>query len=276
VNPAAGHALVHSVEELRMIVTASAKGGAVQADESEMLHAVFDFGELVVRQVMIPRTEIMAVEADAPLAEIISMVIQSTYTKLPVYEDSLDEIIGIVHVKDLLMAMQSQDCGQCKARDFARETFYVPETISVSTLLRQFRDNRQHLAIVMDEFGGTAGLVTLEDLLEEIVGEVSDPFDVFNPEIQKQPDGSVLIDGMTLIEVVNDQLNLKLEDPDYDTIAGYVLGRLGRIPRVKDTVEGDGVRLRVEEMDGMRISSISLYRQNGAPTGATPPPSRQE
>lgn len=258
VQPASGHELVHSVEELKMLVTASAESGVVEEEESQMLHAIFDFGALIVRQVMIPRTEVVAVEADTHLNDIISLVSESTYTKFPVFEDSLDQIIGIVHVKDLLSAMQSPDCQQCTARDFAREAIFVPETISVNTLLHQFRSDKQHIAIVMDEYGGTAGLVTLEDLLEEIVGEVSDPFDMFIPEIQTQSDGTILIDGLTLIEVVNEQLGLELNDPDYDTIAGYVLGKLGRIPRLNDTVEGDGVRLRVEAMDGLRIARLSL------------------
>ena len=134
----------------------------------------------------------------------------------------------------------------------------MPETISINTVLQQFRDNRQHIAIVLDEYGGTAGLVTLEDILEEIVGEVSDPFDVITPEIQTLPDGSAVIDGLALIEEVNEHLGLDLQDPNYDTIAGYVLGKLGRIPRLHDVVESDGVRLRVEAMDGLRISRLSL------------------
>ena len=258
VHPASGHELSHSVEELKMLVTASAESGVVEQEESQMLHAIFDFGSLLVRQVMIPRTEVVAVEADMALKDIISLVSESTYTKFPIFEDNLDQIIGIVHIKDLLSAMQSSDCQQCTARDFAREPIYVPETISVNTLLHQFRSDRQHIAIVMDEYGGTAGLVTLEDLLEEIVGEVSDPFDMFIPEIQTQADGTILIDGLTLIEVFNEQLGLDLNDPDYDTIAGYVLGKLGRIPRLHDIVEGDGVRLKVEAMDGLRIARLSL------------------
>ncbi len=276
VQPASGHELVHSVEELKMLVTASAESGVVEEEESQMLHAIFDFGSLIVRQVMIPRTEVIAVEADTSLNDIISLVSESTYTKFPVYEDNLDQILGIVHVKDLLSAMQSSDCQQCTARDFAREPIFVPETISVNALLHQFRSDRQHIAIVMDEYGGTAGLVTLEDLLEEIVGEVSDPFDMFIPEIQTQTDGTILIDGLTLIEVVNEQLGLELNDPDYDTIAGYVLGKLGRIPRLHDTVEGDGVRLQVEAMDGLRIARLSLVpldevKDVGEPVSAPDP-----
>lgn len=260
IQPASGHQLVHSVDELKMLVTASAESGVVEAEESEMLHAIFDFGELVVRQVMVPRTEVIAVEANTPLEDIIGLVTHSSYTKFPVYEENLDQMVGIVHVKDLLHAMQRDDCQDCTARTFAREPLFVPETISVSALLRHFRANRQHIAIVMDEYGGTAGLVTLEDLLEEIVGEVSDPFDIATPEFQRLEDGSVLIDGLSLIEDVNEQIGVNLIDPNYDTIAGYVLGKLGKMARTGDIVEGDGVRLRVHEMDGFRIARISLTR----------------
>jgi CBS domain containing-hemolysin-like protein len=135
----------------------------------------------------------------------------------------------------------------------------------VNDLLRQFRHNRQHIAIVLDEFGGTAGLVTLEDLLEEIVGEVSDQFDKATPEIQTQPDGSVLIDGLTLMEAVNQQLELNLSDPHYDTIAGYFLGKLGHIPKVGDAIDSGGVELKVEAMDGLRIARLSLVRLKDNP-----------
>lgn len=276
VEPASGY-LVRSIEELKMIVSASAEGGVVQAEESEMLHKVFDFGSLVVRQLMIPRTEMVAVEANTPLPEIIQLVTRSSFTKLPVYEDNLDQILGIVHVRDLLAAMQRPDCENCTARQFVRETLYVPETLSVSALLKAFRDNRQHIAIVLDEFGGNAGLITLEDLLEEIVGEVNDPFDVADPEIQERPDGTVIIDGLTLIDEVNEQLNLRLVDPYYDTIAGFVLGRLGRIPLPADEVQVDGIVLKVEEMDGMRIARLSLKRlENGSVPAGSPVPAPVE
>jgi CBS domain containing-hemolysin-like protein len=260
VQPVSGHQLVHSVEELKMLVDASTEGGVVQEAESEMLHAVFDFREMIVRQVMVPRTEVTAVEAETPLEEIIRLATESTYTKFPVYEESLDQVIGIVHVKDLLKAMQGPDCQNCTARNLMREPIFVPETLSVSALLRRFRDHRQHSAIVMDEFGGTAGLVTLEDLLEEIVGEVSDMFDAAAPGFETLPDGSILIDGLTLIEEVNEHLSLELVEDYYDTIAGYVMGKLGRIPRLHDTVEGEGARIRVEEMDRLRVARVKLSR----------------
>ena len=270
VKPASGHELVHSVEELKMLVTASTEGGIFEAEEREMLHAIFDLGDLVVRQVMIPRTEMVGFEADTSLDEIITIATQSTFTKFPVYEESQDQVLGILHVKELLRAMQSDDSQTCTARSLAREAIYVPETISVSVLLQQFREHRQHIAIVLDEFGGTAGLVTLEDLLEEIVGEVSDPFDTLTPEIETLPDGTLGIDGLAQIEVVNQVLGLSLVDPDYDTIAGYVLGKLGRMPRLNDVVEGDGVRIRVDALDGLRIARLRLTRLEPEEGGSDP------
>jgi len=260
VKPASGHELVHSVNELKMLVTASAESGVVEEEESEMLHAIFDFGELLVRQVMIPRTEIIAVEADMPLDEVIRLVTENSFTKLPVYEGDLDQILGILHVKDLLRLITQPDKQHDTARSLARDTLYVPETLSVNQLLQQFRTNRQHIAIVMDEYGGTAGLVTLEDLLEEIVGEVHDPFEDETPEIQTLPDGTIVIDGLMLIEDVNHHLSLNLIDPHYDTIAGYVMGKLGRIPKTGDVIEAGGVRIKVETMDGLRIDRLKLTR----------------
>ena len=259
-EPASGHQLVHSVEELKMLVTESAEGGAVARQESELLHAIFDFGDLLVRQVMIPRTEIIAVEAEMPLAEIIPLITESTYTKFPVYDDNLDNILGIFHVKDLMRTMQEADWQKSSVRSLVREAMYVPETLPISALLRRFRDDHQHIAIILDEFGGTGGLVTLEDLLEEIVGEVSDPFDKFTPEIVTLADGSFLIDGLALIEDVNKSLDLDLNDPAYDTIAGYTLGKMGRIPKVNDSVEFGKVLIQVEAMDGMRIERLKLTR----------------
>jgi CBS domain containing-hemolysin-like protein len=250
---------LHSVEELKMLVAASAEGGLVEDTEEEMLRAVFDFGETLVRQVMVPRTEMVAVPAEAPLAEVIRIAGEHPFSKLPVYEGSLDHVIGVVHVKDLLRLSSVEEPPTQTARQVMRETIYVPETTLITTLLARFRRRRQHIAVVLDEYGGTAGVVTLSDLVEEIVGEVSDPFD--EPELQPLPDGTALIDGLATIEEVNQRFDLRLDDPNYDTLAGFVLGRLGRVAQVGDQVMVDGVELRVEAMDGLRIARISLTRQ---------------
>lgn len=260
VKPASGHELVHSVAELKMLVTASTEVGVVETEESEMLHAVFDFGELLVRQVMIPRTEIMGFEADQSLNDSIEIATNSTFTKFPVYDGVLDNIIGVVHIKDLLRAQLDPSQENCKARTLIREALFIPETVHVRSVLQLFRARRQHIAIVMDEFGGTAGLVTLEDLMEEIVGEVSDPFDTNEPEIQLHANGAATIDGLALIEEVNEALGLDLHDRNYDTIAGYVLGKLGRVPTEGDQIEVDGIRMKVQAMDGMRIEQLQVTR----------------
>jgi len=268
------HLVIYTVEELKRILEESEEGGIIEAPEREMLHAIFDMGDLSAGKVMIPRTDISAVEADTPLDAIIERVTHTNHTKFPLYDDNMDQIIGVLHVKDLLRTMlRSPEWRKLTARAIARDALFVPEAMSANELLHQFRTQRQHLAIVLDEYGGTAGLVTLEDLIEEIVGEVGDPFDDVAPEIQTLPDGTALIDGVTPIEDVNAHFDLALDDPHYHTIAGFVLGRLGRIPRPGDSVEEAGIRLRVEAMDGLRVARLALARVAAPTSGGQSRPS---
>ena len=232
----------------------------IEEQERQMLSAVIDFGELVVRQVYLPRTEIVGVEADQSLSEIIRLAVEHDLTKFPVYEDNLDHIVGILHVRYILAALVDGSSESKKARDLAREAIFVPETISVSDLLRKFRARRTHIAIVLDEFGGTAGMATLEDLVEEIVGEYGDSLVAGAPAIQPQADGTSLVDGLALIDEIKDHFGLELSDPNYDTIAGYVLSKLGRIPQVGDTFEDpeNGIQLKVTAMDHLRIAQVGI------------------
>lgn len=268
IRPASGHELVHSVEELKMLVSASAGSGVVEDEAEEMLRAVFDFGETLVRLVMIPRTEMIAVPADSTLEEALQVAIEHQYTKLPVYGEDLDQVLGVLNLKDLLNAMNGERKDTKTARDLMREAIFIPETARVGALLKLFRVRQRHIAIVLDEYGGTAGLVTLADLLEEIVGEVGDPFDQ-EPEVLPLPDGSSLVDGLMPIDDFNERFNLNLQDPYYDTIAGFILGRLGRLAKVGDTIIVEGVKLHVEAMDGLRIARISLGPSSDS---STPPP----
>jgi magnesium and cobalt exporter, CNNM family len=264
VRPPSQRDIAHSVEELKMLVSASAESGVVQDDEEEMVHAVLDFGDTLVRQVMVPRTEMVALPAEATLEAMLQTLTAQPVTKLPVYERDLDHVIGVIHLQDVLPASGRPNASSLTARDLMRETLFVPDTVRISSLLRRFRSRRQHLAIVLDEYGGTAGLVTLEDLLEEIVGEVGDPFDG-QADIQPLQDGTVLVDGLTPMEELNERFHLTLNDPHYDTIAGYILGRLGRMARVGDVITTDEVRLRVEAMDGLRIARVSMRPQPPSP-----------
>jgi CBS domain containing-hemolysin-like protein len=257
IHPASAHELVHSPEELKMLASASAESGMVKDSAEEMIHAVFEFGDMLVRHVTIPRTEMIAVPVDATIEEMLQVAIEHPYTKFPVYETSLDQVVGIVHLKDLVRVRHGDGQEGQTAKDLMREAIFIPETARLDDLLNRFRARKRHIAIVLDEYGGTAGAVTLEDLMEEIVGEVSDPFDS-EPEIQPLPDGSSSIDGLTLIDEINEHFELNLSDPYYDTIAGFILGQLGRIAQVGDTVHIDGVELRVTAMDGLRIARVSL------------------
>jgi len=259
IQPTSGHGQAHSVAELRMLVEASHEGGVLASDEREMLNAVFEFGQLAARQVMVPRTEMVCLPVTDSLEQVAQLAAEHALTKFPVYEDDLDHIIGIVHIKDLVRVMHAQAQQTTTVRGLMRPALFLPESIRVDDLLVVFRRKKQHIAILLDEYGGTAGLVTLEDLLEEIVGDVQDMFDHEDPDIQRLPDGSVLLSGLMQIEEVNEEFGLKLQDPHYDTIAGYVLGRLRRLAQVGDQVVAEGVRLRVEALDGRRIARLSLF-----------------
>ncbi|HIE24374.1 MAG TPA: HlyC/CorC family transporter [Anaerolineales bacterium] len=256
----ASHNNVYTAEELKNLVSGPETEGIIQQPQREMLSAIFDFGKLVVRQVMIPRTEITAIQEDMPLRETAVLIRENLYTKFPVYGEDLDDIKGILHVKDLLNRLEQPDNRDIFAKDLMREAIFVPETISVTKLLHEFRDEKQHIAIALDEYSGTAGLVTLEDLLEEIIGDIRDPFDDNLDEIQHQADGSFLLSGLALIEYINQQMGLTLADKNYDTIAGFMMGRLGRIPKLGDEIEisEENICLKVVEMDGMRVARLEL------------------
>jgi CBS domain containing-hemolysin-like protein len=257
-QPAGGREHAHSAEELKMLVQASGESGHLDVSERDMLDAVFDFGGLTAREVMVPRTEMIAVSADASVEELIQSALKHSFSKFPVYEANLDHILGIVHVKDLVRVRHDQRQAST-VRGLIRETLFVPDTIRLGALLQHFRARRQHVAIVLDEYSGTAGLVTLDDLVGQIVGEVADPFDKSAPQIQRLPNGAFLVDGLTQIEDVNQRLGLDLHDDYYGTIAGFVLGSLGRMAGVGDTVEADGMHLKVEALDGLRIARLSVY-----------------
>jgi CBS domain containing-hemolysin-like protein len=264
-SPTSEHQTIHSVEELKLLVDDSQQGGVLEMDEREMLHSVLDFGDMQANQVMIPRTEMICVDADAPIEQVIQMAATHPLTKFPAYEGNLDHIVGILHTRDLVRVVHREgQRGPASVRSLVREVLFVPETIHASDLLVRFRARKQHMAIVLDEYGGTAGLVTLSDLIEEIVGDVADVFDREPPDIERLPDGSALINGLALIEDVNDAFGLGLSDSNYETIAGYILGRLNRLAQLGDEVDAGGVRLRVEAMDGLRIARVRLIRKQAA------------
>jgi len=255
---------LHTVEELRMLIEASERGGVIEAEQGELLSKVFSLGDTTVREVMIPRTEMLCVSVDSTLSDVAHLFSARAYSRLPVYEGTPDRIVGVLHIKDLVPALLTPTRVPL-IRQLMREPFFVPDTQRADELLHQFRARREYMAIVLDEYGGTAGLVTLNDLIARLIGEVEGTAASL-PDIQQAGDGSVLINGLMTIGDVNEAFGLSLEDPNYDTIGGFVMGQLGRIPVVGDCVElkAQGVVLCVEEMDKLRVAQLRLRWLNKA------------
>jgi putative hemolysin len=257
--------LVHTPEEIQRLVAQSQAQGVVEEDEQEMIESVFQFSTTVAREVMTPRTDVIAVPVESTLDDVLAAVLGEEHSRLPVYEGTLDTIIGVLLVKDLLPILAIPELReQFELRRVMREPYFVPDTKPVDDILNEFRTKNVHLAVVLDEFGGTYGIMTLEDVIEEIVGEIHDEHDIAEPDFTVTPEGDVLIDGGALIHAVNERFELALPVEDFDTIGGYTFGALGRVPVAGDEVElAAGAvrwRLRVETVEERRIARLRLMR----------------
>jgi CBS domain containing-hemolysin-like protein len=252
--------LVYTVEELEMLVTASAEGGQLDESEQEMIRRVFNFADMTAHQLMVPRTEIIGVPVTATLQELSNIIVREGRARYPVYNGTLDDIVGIVHVKDVFRAMRRAQQGEFDLRRITREALTVPESLAIDDLLALMKARRTHMAIVIDEYGGTAGLITLEDLFESIIGDVQDEFERPEKDIDVLPDGSARVNGLVLISELNRRLDVRIEEPNFDTVGGFVFGQLGRKPEVGDVVEAEGLRFRVEALDGLRIARLRVER----------------
>jgi len=257
-----GHAMVHSEAELKMLVTASQEAGVLEEQEEQMLHRVFGFGDLTAGQVMIPRTELVAVAAETTVPDLVVQIAQGPHTRLPVYRTDLDDVVGMLHVKDLLRALAPGE-PKANAGSLAREVLTVPVTLGADDLLAEMRRRRAREALVIDEYGGTAGLVTFESLMERIIGEIPGEMGA-QTRTTLRSDGSADIDGLALVSDFNAQFGLHVDEDTYTTVGGYVLGRLGRRARVGDTIDVEGRKLRVEAVDGLRVAKVWLSRLSNA------------
>ncbi len=251
---------VHSRSELMLLVQRAREMGKVARDEQAMISGVFELTQTVAREVMTPRPDIVAVPHDAAFEQLVETVNQSGHSRLPVYKETLDNLVGIVLIKDLLPLGASPARDDFDVTRIMREPYFVPDTKSIVDLLAELRRKKIHMAIVVDEFGGTDGLVTLEDLIEEIVGEIYDEHDVARPMFTTTAGGELLIDGGAPIDQVNEQFGLKLPLEDYDTLGGFILGELGHVPKRGDTVQVSGADLVVDKVDDRRVRSVRLLR----------------
>ena len=227
IQPAPAGVLVHTTEDIRLIVAGAAQAGELEHDEREMLYKVFDFADKEASEVMVPRPEVVAISVEMPPEDVLAAVIDSPYTRYPVYRESLDDIVGILHVRDLFSEMHDHGIGAVELRPILRPAYVVPETKDLAALLTEFRKRNQHMAIVVDEYGAMQGIVTLEDLLEEIVGEIEDELDLPDESVEKVDERRIRIDGTFPIDDFNEQFHVELPVEDFHTMAGYVFGQLG-------------------------------------------------
>ena len=239
------------------------KDAPLEADEHKMIKSIFEFGDTVVREVMIPRTEMEAVAANCPLSDAIDIALEAGHSRLPVYEKNVDSIIGIFYLRDALKYWKTRDENKLpELSKIIRKPFFVPETKKVNELLKEFKANKIQLAVIIDEYGGTAGLATLEDLVEEIVGEIHDEFDVDEEEQYEQIDeNTFIIDAGVLVDDVNDDLGIHLpEEEDFDTIGGYVMFKLGHMPKEKETISNNEFVITIVKVTDRRVEKIELKR----------------
>jgi CBS domain containing-hemolysin-like protein len=254
INPPGEHERLHSPEEIRMLVEQSEEGGSLLKEDARLLEGVFEFSEKTAQEVMTPRTQMEALASDLAVEEAADEVAVHGRSRYPVYTDSLDEIVGVVHAKDILRALRKDPRGTI--RSVMRTPLFVPGTREVEDVLTDMKRLKVHLAVVLDEYGGTAGLVTMEDLLEEIVGDIYDEYD--QAIAPTSAEGAPILDGGMPISEFNARFDVSLDDSDYTTIGGYVFGELGRLPRPGDRVTAGEVVLEVAGMDGRRVDQLRI------------------
>lgn len=253
-----------TAEELKLIVERGGEQGILEAEEEQMINAVIELGDRRLHEVMVPRIAIVALPVTATLDEAIDLIVEEGHSRVPVYEESIDGVIGIVYAKDLLPVLKVGSNARPTVRALLRTPLFVPESMSIDDLLHEFQRRKVHIAIVLDEYGGTAGLLTIEDLLEEIVGEIQDEYDVEEPMIERLSPDEVRIDGRVDVDELGEifEIPLALEDADeYDTVGGLIFHRLGKVPKPGDEVRLNGLKLTVETTDGRRVGKVLAVRQ---------------
>ena len=258
VKPAPAGMIAYTREDIRHSVAAAEDVGEFQEAEEEMLYKVFDFASKEVSAVMVPRPEVVAISVEMPPEDALATVVDSPFTRYPVYRGSLDEIVGVLHVRDLFGAMHDLGIASVSLEAVVRPAYVVPETKDLAALLADFRRGKQHMAVVVDEYGAMEGIVTLEDVLEEIVGDIEDEFDLPDTSVERIDEHRIRIEGTYTIDDFNEEFGTDLEHEDFHTMAGLVFGELGRAPEVGDKVTTDGLRLSVLEIEGSRILKIEV------------------
>ncbi len=255
-----------SEEDIRTMADVAAEEQVIEREERRLIHSIFEFGDTVVREVMVPRPDMVGVEADASVDDALEKAIGAGYSRLPVYGEGPDDILGLVYLKDIIRrTRENGEAGHGTLRELVRPAVFVPEQKRVAELLRQMQQEKFHMAVVIDEYGGTAGLVTLEDLLEEIVGEIVDEYDVEVPRVERLPDGALRVAGGTPIDEVNELLEVELPETDWDTVGGLMFNLLGHVPVEGETVDFQGLEFRAERVQRRRILTVRITPKESEP-----------
>jgi CBS domain containing-hemolysin-like protein len=251
-----------TAEDVRTLIEVSEKEGLLEREEREMIHSIIDFGDTVVREIMTPRVDIQALDVRTPLQEVRKAVVEGGHSRIPVYEGHIDSVAGILYAKDLL-AFWDASQQEWSLRDILRPALFIPKNKKVSDLLQTFRQERLHLAVVVDEYGCTAGLVTIEDVLEEIVGDIQDEYDEEPPEYQVGSEGEIIASAKVDLDVLREELgiDLSLPDSEFETLGGFITAYLGDLPAAGDVIAYGSVELTVLEADDRRIKRVKIVRK---------------
>lgn len=253
---------IHTEEEIKLILAQSAENGTIEKNEAEMMFSAFRFGDIPVKQIMMPRTEIIAFNVATTLQRVIKSIEKNPHSRFPVYEQTLDTVIGFIHIKDIYKEiLKDKETDKLSQTSIIREILFVPENQRIDDVLLLMRRKRIHIAVVNDEFGGTAGIVTMEDVIESLVGEIEDEFEKPTADIRKQKDGSFLVNGLTPIDRVKKYFNIPIQGQGYTTIGGLVFGLLGHQPIIGDTVQIGNIKVTVEVMERRRIDRLRIVKE---------------
>jgi putative hemolysin len=258
-------------EDIRTMADVAADEEVIEREERRLIHSIFEFGDTVVREVMVPRPDMIGVEADGTVDAALEKAITAGVSRLPAYGEGPDDILGLVYLKDIVRRTRENGGAGGTLRELVRPAVFVPEQKRVAELLREMQQDKFHMAVVIDEYGGTAGLVTLEDLLEEIVGEIVDEYDVEAPKVERLPDGGLRVAGGTPIDEVNELLEVELPDTDWDTVGGLMFNLLGHVPVEGETVDFQGLEFRAERIQGRRIRTVRITPKESEPAESAAP-----
>lgn len=250
-------------EELQEAISSSEEEGFLDETEGDMLQAIFEFGDTIVREIMVARPDMVCCAGDAPLNSLLQLILDSGHSRVPIFEGSVDRIIGVVYAKDLLRFWGASN-EELSPAAVMRTPYFVPETKRIEDLLVDFRTRRVHMAIVVDEYGGTSGLITIEDLLEEIVGDIQDEYDLEEEWVQPQSDGSLLLDARANVEELEEFYDLEIPREKFDTVGGFVVHLLGNLPVAGETARANGLLLQVVEADERKVRRVQVWRDPDA------------